>query len=186
MKPKTSLLSLWLTIAAAFLVLLPATLIYAQHEPGSTLPESLAPGKAPAAAPGQTEPAQAAPAKAAAAAESAATPPDRAVAYYHLALATIYEDEALESGRPEYITRAIEEYKTALNADPSSPQLNDGLADLYFRTGHAHDAEVTARALLKSSPNDIDAHKLLGKIYLRQLERCRQRRLLLLALRQCS
>ena len=32
-----------------------------------------------------------------------------------------------------------------------------------------HDAEVTARALLKSSPDEIDAHKLLGRIYLRQL-----------------
>ena len=48
-------------------------------------------------------------------------------------------------------------------------QLNDGLADLYFRTGHTHDAEVTARGLLKATPNDIDAHKLLGKIYLRAL-----------------
>ena len=47
--------------------------------------------------------------------------------------------------------------------------MNDGLADLYFRTGHAHEAEVTARGLLKTSPNDIDAHKLLGRIYLRQL-----------------
>ena len=47
--------------------------------------------------------------------------------------------------------------------------MNDGLADLYFRTGHTHDAEATARMLLKNSPNDIEAHKLLGKIYLRQL-----------------
>ncbi len=90
-----------------------------------------------------------------------------------LALAGIYEDEALATDRPEYVTRAIEEYKTALNADPDSPQLNDGLADLYFRSGRIHEAEVTARALLKNSPNDVDAHKLLGRIYLRQLERGR-------------
>ncbi len=64
---------------------------------------------------------------------------------------------------------AVEEYKTALNADPNSPELNDELADLYFRTGQVRDAESTARGLLKSSPNDIDAHRLLGRIYLRQL-----------------
>ena len=50
-----------------------------------------------------------------------------------------------------------------------SAQLYDGLADLYFRTGRARDAEATARELLKTSPDDIDAHKLLGRIYLRQL-----------------
>ena len=65
---------------------------------------------------------------------------------------------------------AIEEYKLALNADPGSPELNDALADLYFRVpGRVHDAEATARGLLKTSPDDIEAHKLLGRIYLRQL-----------------
>ena len=86
----------------------------------------------------------------------------RSVAYYHLALANIYEDEALETGNSDDARMAIDEYKYALNADPNSPQLNDGLADLYFRMpGHMHEAEVTARGLLKNSPNDIDAHKLL-------------------------
>ena len=94
----------------------------------------------------------------------------RAKAYFHSALADIYEEEAVNSGQPEYVTHAIEEYKDALNADPGSAQLSDALADLYFRTpGHLHDAEATARGLLKTSPNDIDAHKILGRIYLRQL-----------------
>jgi tetratricopeptide (TPR) repeat protein len=94
----------------------------------------------------------------------------RAKAYFHAALADIYEEEAVNSGQPEYVTHAIEEYKDALNADPGSAQLSDALADLYFRTpGHLHEAEATARGLLKISPNDIDAHKILGRIYLRQL-----------------
>ncbi len=95
--------------------------------------------------------------------------PNRAAAYYHLGLANIYEDEAGETGNNDDARLAIEEYKSALNADPNSSQLNNGLADLYFRTGHSHEAESTARALLKNSPNDVDAHKLLGRIYLRQL-----------------
>ena len=97
------------------------------------------------------------------------TEPNRALAYYHLALASVYEDDAISDGRSDEVNRAIEEYKLALNADPDSAELNNGLADLYFRTNRIHDAEVTARTLLKTSPNDIDAHKLLGRIYLRQL-----------------
>ena len=85
-------------------------------------------------------------------AEPAAQEADRSVAYYHLALANIYEDQALENGNTDAARLAADEYKSALNADPNSPQLNDGLADLYFRTGHVHDAEITARGLLKTTP----------------------------------
>ena len=171
MKFKSCLPPLWLTFAVALTVLLPAMPIRAQNEPGRPLPETAPPKNSPAAAPVQAGPAAAAPAKAAQAesAGTAAQPTDRASAYYHLALASIDEDEAVELGRPEYAAFAIEEYKKALNADPASPQLNNGLADLYFRTGHAREAEVTARALLKNAPDDIEAHKLLGRIYLRQL-----------------
>ncbi|MGA2539591.1 MAG: tetratricopeptide repeat protein [Terracidiphilus sp.] len=102
-------------------------------------------------------------------APATAQEPDRSVAYYHSALADVYEDEALESGNADDSRLAVDEYKYALNADPNSPQLNDGLADLYFRTGHIHEAETTAHTLLKSDPDDIEAHKLLGRIYLRQL-----------------
>ncbi|MGD0730945.1 MAG: tetratricopeptide repeat protein [Terracidiphilus sp.] len=160
MKLKNILLPFWMVFAAASLLVLSAVPARAQVAPIQSPPDTAAPAK-----PSPGTPAPALPVKD----ETTATPVDRAVAYYHLALATTYEDEALESGRQEFITRAIDEYKTALNADPGSPQLNDGLADLYLRSGHTHDAEVTARNLLKTSPNDIDAHRMLGKIYLRRL-----------------
>jgi len=135
----------------AALVVLPAAPMCAQ---------SVANGTQPAAPPAVSAPAKA---------PAVAAEPNRAVAYYHLALASVYEDDAISEGRSDEVNRAIEEYKLALNADPNSAELNNGLADLYFRTGRVHDAEVTARTLLKTSPDDIDAHKLLGRIYLRQL-----------------
>ena len=110
--------------------------------------------------------AQTAPATAAATPEP---PSGRAQAYYHVALASIYEDDATSEGQPEFVNRAIEEYKLALNADPGSPEINDALAEFYFHVGRVKEAEETAHGLLKSSPNDVDAHKLLGRIYLRQL-----------------
>src|SRR5271156_5142872 len=102
-------------------------------------------------------------------ASSGATPPvpDRAAAYYHYALAHSYEEMATNYNLSEYATRAVEEYKLALNADPTSKFLNNGLADLYFKTGKIKDAIVAAQDLLKKDPNNLDAHKLLGRIYLR-------------------
>jgi tetratricopeptide (TPR) repeat protein len=81
----------------------------------------------------------------------------------------MYEEQAVSSGRAEYVQPAIEEYKAAINADPGAAALYDGLADLYFRTGKTRDAESTSREVLKNHPKDVDAHKLLGRIYLRQL-----------------
>jgi tetratricopeptide (TPR) repeat protein len=119
-----------------------------------------------AAAPAQTlaaSPIQIAPAK-------AATPvPDRSKSYYHAALAATYMDEAVSQGHPELVDKAIEEYKYALNADPESAQLNLALAELYFNASRVREAESTARTLLKSAPDNVDAHQLLGRIYLRAL-----------------
>jgi len=156
MKQKLELLPSWLSFAAASIALLPVLPVCAQTSPAQA-PQAKSPAS-PAAA-----------AKPASPDVSASADTNRSVAYYHLALANIYEDEALENGNTDAARLAVDEYKSALNADPDSPQLNDGLAELYFRTGHVHEAEVTARGLLKIAPNDIDAHKLLGRIYLRQL-----------------
>lgn len=155
---KTPSPACWFRLAATLLVLSPLTPLCAQSAPAG----SAAPKSPPA-------PASTAAATKAATAVSAAQPPNRSQAYYHLALAATYEDNAMSEGRPEDVTHAIEEYKLALDADPNSSELANALADLYFRTGSVRQAEVTARTLLKTSPDDIDAHKLLGRIYLRQL-----------------
>src|SRR5580704_14087202 len=95
--------------------------------------------------------------------------PDRSAAYYHFGLAHMYEDMATNYGRPEYATRAIEEYKLALDADPNSKYLNSGLAELYLRTGRVRDAVLAAQDILKTEPDNLDAHKLLGRVYLQSL-----------------
>jgi tetratricopeptide (TPR) repeat protein len=156
MKIKRLSPTLWLPLAAS---LVAATCLSAQTQSTPAKPTQPAP----------VSPSSASTAQRPASASTSAVEPDRAQSYYHSALAHIYEEEAIASGRPEYMRHAVEEYKTALSADPNSPQLNDELADLYFRTGQVREAEATARSLLKSSPNDIDAHRLLGRLYLRQL-----------------
>jgi tetratricopeptide (TPR) repeat protein len=95
--------------------------------------------------------------------------PDRATAYYHAALADSYEDMAINYGRQDYFTRAIEEYKLAINADPNSSELAVSLAELYLRANRIPEAVQTAKALVKADDKNIAAHKLLGRIYLRSL-----------------
>jgi tetratricopeptide (TPR) repeat protein len=100
------------------------------------------------------------------------TPPaqrDRAQAYYHYSLAHMYEEMVSVYGHSEYASKAIDEYKLALQNDPGSEQLNAGLAELYFKTGHIRDAVTESQEIIKRDPNNLDARKLLGRIYLRSL-----------------
>ena len=70
------------------------------------------------------------------------TPPavDHAASYYHYGLAKLYEEQAVSSGRQDAATQAIEQYKMALDADPNSRVLQDGVANLYFRLGRIREA----------------------------------------------
>jgi tetratricopeptide (TPR) repeat protein len=105
----------------------------------------------------------------AATAPSANATPDRAASYYHYGLAHLYEDMAVNAGRSDYATQAIEQYKLALDADPNSKMLQDGLAGLYFKIGRIREAVSAAQDQVSKDPNDVEAHSLLGKVYLRSL-----------------
>ena len=76
---------------------------------------------------------------------------------------------AVNAGRSDYATQAVEQYKLALDADPNSPLLQDGLADLYFKIGRIREAVTAAQDQVAKNPNDLEAHELLGKVYLRSL-----------------
>jgi len=94
---------------------------------------------------------------------------DRAAAYYHYSVAHLYEDQFAVYNRSDLATKAIEEYRQAIDADPTSEYLTSGLAELYAKTGRIRDAVLEAQDILKKDPNNLEAHKLLGRIYLRSL-----------------
>ncbi|MGO9402307.1 MAG: tetratricopeptide repeat protein [Terriglobales bacterium] len=118
----------------------------------------------------QDQPARGADSAAVAGAQSAAKgkTPDRAAAYYHFAMAHMYEEQ-VANGRSELANKAIEEYRAAIDADPTSAYLTSGLAELYNKIGRIRDAVVEAQDLIKRNPNNLEARRLLGRIYLRSL-----------------
>jgi len=102
MTRKLRLPPLWLTFAAAIAFLLPARPVCAQNGPKNALsgtPAQATPAQAPSNSPARLAPARKASAAPAKPADDAATTPNRAQAYYHLALASTYENEAVTEGR---------------------------------------------------------------------------------------
>lgn len=127
-------------------LLLSSAFVFAQQS--STKPDTSAPTQSPSNAP---------------------TKVDKAAAYYHFTMAHTYEEQMAAYGRSDLVSKAIEEYRLALEADPTSEYLSSGLAELYARTGRIKDAVSEAQDILKRDPQNLEAHRLLGHIYLRSL-----------------
>src|SRR5579875_3522325 len=100
---------------------------------------------------------------------TASASPDRAGSYYHFMLARRYEELAGIYNRNDYVQRAISEYKQAIADDPGSLFLHIQLGDMYWRVGRSADGVREAEYVLKANPNSLDAHRLLGGIYLHEL-----------------
>src|SRR5581483_11237121 len=103
------------------------------------------------------------------AAQPSARKPDKSAAYYHYTLAHMYEEMVTAYGRSDLAAKATEEYRLAIEADPSSEFLTSALAELYVKTGRIADAVREAQDIIKRDPKNLEAHKLLGRIYLRSL-----------------
>jgi tetratricopeptide (TPR) repeat protein len=121
------------------------------------------------APPDTKAPESTAPESDAAPAPKPAAQPDKGAAYYHFMMAHMYEEMVSTYGRADYATKAIEEYRSAIENDPSSDYLNAGLAELYAKTGRIRDAVLEAQDILKRDGNNLEARRLLGRIYLRSL-----------------
>jgi tetratricopeptide (TPR) repeat protein len=94
---------------------------------------------------------------------------DHAASYYHYSLGHMYADLASINGSPDYIRKAIENYKLAIKEDPQTPMLGEELSELYIQTGRLREAQSDAEDALKANPNDINAHRMLGRIFTRQI-----------------
>lgn len=94
--------------------------------------------------------------------------PDKGTAYYHYALGHMYAElAATYNNRSDYFNRAIENYRLAMKADPSATFLSEELSDLYIQSGRLREAVSDAEDILKQNPNDLNARRILARIYAR-------------------
>jgi tetratricopeptide (TPR) repeat protein len=109
---------------------------------------------------------------------AAAPKVDKASAYYHYALAHMYAELAGAYGnRNDYLSKAIDNYKEAIKADPSANSVTEELADLYIQSGRLLEAQRDAEESLKQNPNDISARRLLARVYVTRIGDRQQNRI---------
>lgn len=94
----------------------------------------------------------------------------KAAAYYHYSLGHLYEELAGTYGnRTEYVNKAIENYRLAMQEDPSASFLVEEIAELYRVAGRIREAVEEAEQALKANPNDLNARRVLAHIYTQQI-----------------
>ena len=93
---------------------------------------------------------------------------DRAAAYYHYSLGHLYAELAGAYGnKGDFLDKAIDNYRQALAADPNAKFLAAELSDLYIQAGRLREAVTDAEAALANDPGDLNARRILGRIYTR-------------------
>jgi tetratricopeptide (TPR) repeat protein len=98
-----------------------------------------------------------------------APPPDRSDSYYYFTLGHLNELQFELTGDGARASQSIDAYKKALELNPNSPVVMERLAEIYAKSQRIHDAVLEAQASLKLDPDNVDAHKLLARIYVRTL-----------------
>lgn len=95
-------------------------------------------------------------------------PVDKGAAYYNFSMGHLYAELAGAYGnRGEYLNQAIDHYRAALKSDPGATFIADELSDLYIQAGRLREAVTDNEALLRDNPNDLNARRILGRIYTR-------------------
>jgi tetratricopeptide (TPR) repeat protein len=94
----------------------------------------------------------------------------KGAAYYHFALGHLYEEMAGTYGnRSDYVNKAIENFRLAMKEDPTASFLVEDIAELYRVSGRIREATEEAQDALKANPDDLNARRVLARIYTQQI-----------------
>ncbi len=103
-------------------------------------------------------------------AQPAGKEPDKAGAYYNFAMGRLYAQMASSEGnKNDYISKSIQHYREALRLDPTASIVFEELTDLLIQSNRLADAVTQAEEMLKLNPDNLDARRMLGRIYTRMI-----------------
>jgi Tfp pilus assembly protein PilF len=88
----------------------------------------------------------------------------RAQAYYHFSKARLLDDQGQTN-------QAIDEYKKALELDPNNSLIYSEMAESYLRNNKTRESADNATKAIQLDRDNVEAHKLLSRIYLDQISR---------------
>ena len=80
----------------------------------------------------------------------------------------MYAEQASMFGNRGDFVNSHRELQGAIKADPTAAiAVSEELSDLYVQSGRLREAQTDAEDVLKQNPNDLNAHRLLARIFTR-------------------
>jgi tetratricopeptide (TPR) repeat protein len=104
----------------------------------------------------------------------AATEGNHAAAYYNYAMGRLYALMAQSEGSQDEALKAIQYFKDALKSDPQASAVYEELTDLYLALNRPADATAMAKEALNQDPENVDAHRMLGRVYFSTIQKGNQ------------
>lgn len=89
--------------------------------------------------------------------------------YFDLMMGHLKELQFEESGSADAADESISYYQKALQISPHASVILERMAEIDAKSQHNADAIAAAQAALQSDPSNVDAHRLLARIYVRSL-----------------
>src|ERR1700722_7617277 len=89
----------------------------------------------------------------------------KAEAYYDFVMGHYFAQEYQITSRSDDANKSIDSLKKAFALDPSSQQIGDELAEIYYQAQRIRDAVVEAQSILTKDPDNLPARRLLARIY---------------------
>ena len=102
-------------------------------------------------------------------ASQAASDESRTDVYYLFTMGHLDEQQYELTGRAEQASESIDFYKKALALQPGSAVIMERLAEIYAKSQRVREAVAQAQEVLKIDPDNLSAHRLLARIYVRTL-----------------
>ena len=90
-------------------------------------------------------------------------------AYYDFVMGHYFAQEYQITSRADDANKAIDSLKKAFDLDPSSQQIGEELAEIYYQSQRVRDAVIQAQSILTKDPDNLPARRLLARIYVRTL-----------------
>jgi tetratricopeptide (TPR) repeat protein len=109
------------------------------------------------------------PAAASTSANAPAANSKQADLYYDVMMGHLKELQFEDSGSADAADASIGYYKKALEIAPHASVILERLAEIDAKSQHTSDAISAAQEALQSDPSNVDAHRLLARIYVRSL-----------------
>jgi tetratricopeptide (TPR) repeat protein len=89
--------------------------------------------------------------------------------YYYFTMGHLLEEQYEITNNSDAAAQSVDFYKKALELEPNAPVVMERLAEIYAKSQRIREAVAEAQLVLQADADNVAAHRLLARVYVRSL-----------------